>query len=142
MKFWYYSFNEYHKLAKEIQNKFVFLATSYTIPSYFEGEQFIPFVPNKQLFQDACLNFETSNFEERYIKQIYSLNKDFIFEQLDVLSHGKDIVFLVWEAENKPSERDIFIPWLTNTTINDIKYFSFSKKLETINNENLNVFNI
>lgn len=142
MKFWYYSFNEYHKLTKEIQNKFVFLATSYTIPSYFNGEQFIPFVPTKELFQDACLNFETSNFENRYLNQILSLSKNDILEQLEVFSNGKDIVFLVWEAENKPSERDIFMPWLTNTTIKDIKYFSFSKKLEILNKENQQIFNI
>lgn len=142
MKFYYYSFNEYHKLDKEIKKKFLFLATSYTVPSYFEGEQFIPFVPNKQLFQDACLNFETSNFENRYLNQILSLTKSQILEQLEIISNGKDIVFLVWEAENKPSERDIFIPWLTNTTIKDIKYFSFTKKLEVLNNENKLIFNI
>lgn len=142
MKFWFYSFNEYHKLTKEIQNKFVFLATSYTVPLYFNGEQFIPFVPTKELFQDACLNFETSNFENRYLNQILSLSKNDILEQLEVFSNGKDIVFLVWEAENKPSERDIFMPWLTNTTIKDIKYFSFSKKLEILNKENQQIFNI
>jgi hypothetical protein len=35
----------------------------------------------------------------------------------------------VWEAENKSSERDIFIPWLTNTSIKDLKSFSFTSYL-------------
>ena len=142
MKFYYYSFNEWHNLDKEIKNKFLFLATSYTVPKYFDGEQFKPFVPSKELFQDACKDFETSNFENRYLNQILGLSKKDILEQLEILSNGKDIVFLVWEAENKPSERDIFIPWLTNTTIKDIKYFSFTKKLEILNNENKQIFNI
>jgi hypothetical protein len=50
---------------------------------------------------------------------------------------------LVWEAENKPSERDIFIPWLINCTKNDIKAFSFLsylKQKQTQNNSN--IFNL
>lgn len=142
MKFYYYSFNEYHKLNDIIKQKYLFLATSYTVPKYFDGQMFKPFVPSKELFFDACKDFENSNYQNRYINQIYSLNKDDILKELQEISKGKDIVFLVWESENKSSERDIFIPWITNTTIKDIDYFSFSKKLEILDKENTNIFNI
>jgi hypothetical protein len=37
----------------------------------------------------------------------------------------------VWEDESKKSERDIFIPWLTQTSLKDIKSFSFLLYLHT-----------
>ena len=120
----------------------MFLATSYTTPVYFTGKKFLPFVPSESLHKDACLDFPNSNFMERYTKQIYSLNKENIFNQLKQYNRNI-IVFLVWEAENKPSERDIFIPWLTNCTKNDINAFSFLsylKQKETQNNSN--IFNL
>lgn len=128
MKFYYYSFNEYRKLDEKIKSDFLFLSTAYTTPSYWNGQEFTPFVPTEDLFLDACQDFEKSNFEERYKNQIYSLNRNEILNQLKNLSQDKDIVFLVWEAENKNSERDIFISWLTNTSLSDLKFFSFSKR--------------
>ena len=135
MKFYYYSFNEYRKLDENIKSNFLFLSTAYTTPIYWNGEEFTPFVPTEDLFLDACQDFKKSNFEERYKNQINSLNRNKILNQLKELSNGKDIVFLVWEAENKPSERDVFIPWITNTSLSDIKFFSFSDKLKYINND-------
>ena len=135
MKFYYYSFNEYRKLDENIKSNFLFLSTAYTTPIYWNGEEFTPFVPTEDLFLDACQAFKKSNFEERYKNQINSLNRNKILNQLKELSNGKDIVFLVWEAENKPSERDVFIPWITNTSLSDIKFFSFSDKLKYINND-------
>lgn len=142
MKFYYYSFKEYAKLDTKIKDQFLFLSTAYTVPIYWDGLDFEPFVPTKELFQDACIDFKRSNFEERYINQIYSLNKNEIFNELKELSKGKDIVFLVWEDETRDSERDIFIPWLTNSSIKDIKNFSFSRALEMINNHSKSVFDI
>jgi hypothetical protein len=46
------------------------------------GLKFLPFVPSKQLHKDACTNFNTCNFTERYTKQIYSLNKENILQAL------------------------------------------------------------
>lgn len=140
--FYYFSFKEYQKLDKNIKDQFKFLSTSFSTPLYWDGESFDPFVPSKELFYDACKNFKESNFEERYKKQIYSLNKTKILKQLKRISDDKDIVFLVWEDENKESERDIFIPWLTNTTINERKYFSFSLKEKSIKIQQLNIFNL
>lgn len=142
MKFYYYSFNEYHKLSDKIKQKFIFLATSYTVPKYYDGLEFKPFVPSKELFFDGCKDFEHSNYQQRYKDQIYSLNRENILIQLEQIAKDKDVVFLVWEGENKDSERDIFIPWLTNTTINDIKYFSFSNKTSIIEKESNLLFNI
>ena len=94
------------------------------------------------MFLDACQDFQKSNFEKRYKNQIYSLNRNEILNQLKNLSQGKDVVFLVWEAENKPSERDLFIPWLTQCSKNDIKFYSFLNKLKCLNNENQKLLNI
>lgn len=130
MKFYYYSFNEYRKLDKRIKEKFTFLSTAYTSPGYWSGDEFKPFKPTDDLFHDACINFGESKFEERYKNQIYSLDKNEILKELKEMSNGKDIVFLVWEAENKSSERDIFIPWLMNCTIKDMRNFSFGLRLQ------------
>ena len=142
MKFYYYSFKEYAKLDPRIKDQFLFLSTAYTVPIYWNGSDFKPFVPTKELFQDACIDFQRSNFEERYVNQIYSLNRNKIINELREMSKGKDIVFLVWEDETRGSERDIFIPWLTNSSIKDLKNFSFSRALEMINNHSKSVFDI
>lgn len=142
MKFYYYSFKEYSKLDPKIKDQFLFLSTAYTVPIYWNGLDFIPFVPTKELFQDACIDFQKSNFEERYINQIYSLDRNEIINELIEMSKGKDIVFLVWEDETRGSERDIFIPWLTNSSIKDLRNFSFSRALEMINNHSKSVFDI
>ena len=142
MNFYYYSFNEYRKLDEKIKSNFLFLSTAYTTPSYWSGNEFKLFVPSKDLFLDACQNFEKSHFEERYKNQIYSLNRTKIINQLKEISKGKDVVFLVWETENKKSERDIFIPWLTQCSKNDIKFYSFSNKLKIIQNKNQDFLNI
>lgn len=142
MNFYYYSFNEYRKLDEKVKSDFLFLSTAYTTPSYWSGKSFIPFVPDKDLFLDACQNFSESNYEERYLKQLNLYDRTYILQALNKISNGKDIVFLVWEAENKPSERDLFIPWLTQCSKNDIKFYSFSNKLKIIQNNNQNFLNI
>lgn len=140
MKYFYLSFNEWRKLPKEVKEQYTFLSTAKTHPGDFEGESFIPFVPTRDLFYDACRNFEESNFDERYKKQIYSLDKEDI--KYELKEYGEIIIFLVWEAENKLSERDIFIPWLTSTDLKDIKTFSFSRYLENLQNKNDDLFEI
>jgi len=142
MNFYYYSFNEYRKLDEQTKSNFLFLSTAYTTPSYWNGQEFKPFVPSKDLFLDACQNFSESNYEERYLEQLNKFDRIKVINYLKKLSNNKDIVFLVWEAENKPSERDLFIPWLTQCSKNDIKFYSFLNKLKIIQNENLNVLNI
>ena len=142
INFYYYSFKEYQKLDKSVKDQFTFLSTSYSTPVYWSGMEFAEFVPSKQLFQDACLEYKTSHFEERYKAQIYGLNSSEIIKKLNELSPDKDVVFLVWEDETKGSERDIFIPWLTNSSICDLKNFSFSRKLEVLNNKCQNLFAI
>lgn len=129
MRFFYLSFNQWNKLDKKDKESYLFLSTAKTTPTYFNGKSFQPFVPSTQLFLDACRNFATSNFEQRYKQQIYSLNKDEIISKLSNFN-SKIIIFLVWEAENKQSERDIFMPWLTGIDISDIHIFSFSKYLK------------
>ena len=113
---------------KKLNLTFYFYQPHIQHQSYWNGQEFTPFIPTEDLFLDACQDFEKSNFEERYREQIYSLNRNEILNQLKNISQGKDVVFLVWEAENKNSERDIFIPWLTNTSLSDLKFFSFSKR--------------
>lgn len=142
MKFYYFSFKEYSKIDPKVRDQFLFLSTAYTVPSYWNGLEFKPFVPSKELFYDACIDFKTSQFEERYKCQIYSLNLHDIFNELKQMSNGKDIVFLVWEDETRGSERDIFIPWLTNSSLKDIKNFSFSRALEMIDNDSASLFKI
>lgn len=138
MRFFYLSFNEWRKLTAVDRNKYLFLSTAKTDPVYFTGEKFYPFVPSDELFFDACKNFSTSNFEQRYNQQIQSLDKIKILEELQKFKK-QIIIFLVWEAENKQSQRDIFMPWLTNTPLKDISAFSFTKfltisKIEKQNN--------
>ncbi len=142
MKFFYCSFNEWKKLETNIKKQYLFLATSYTTPVYFTGKKFNQFVPSESLHKDACVDFPNSNFMERYTQQIHLLNKHEIFNLLKQYNRNI-IVFLVWEAENKPSERDVFIPWLTNCNKNDIKAFSFLSYLnqKEIQN-NSNIFNL
>lgn len=142
MRFFYLSFKEWKNLDKDMKDSFTFLSTAYTVPIYWEGNEFLPFIPNKELFKDACIDFETSNFEERYKIQIFSLDKTEILKQLKKLSNEKDIVFLVWEDETKGSERDIFIPWLTNSSIKDIKNYSFLRRLNDIKNESNTLFDL
>lgn len=142
MNFYYFSFKEYQKLDKDVKNQFTFLSTAFTTPIYWNGQNFDPFIPTKEIFYDACIDFKTSNFEKRYMYQILSLDKHQILNQLKEISPNKDIVFLVWEDETKGSERDIFIPWLTNSSIHDIKNFSFSRKLEILNNQSSSLFNL
>lgn len=141
MKFFYYSFNEWKKLDKNIKQNFIFLSTAKTHPSYFQGQVFKPFVPEDQLFFDACKNFAESNFEERYSKQIFSLNHLNILNELKQFN-SEIIVFLVWEPENKSSERDIFIPWLTKTNYKDIKAFSFSNYLINYETNSFSIFEL
>lgn len=76
------------------------------------------------------MSFETCNFFERYRLQIEALSKEKILKLLKQYA-SEIIVFLVWEAENKQSERDVFIAWLNNCTINDVKSFSFIRYLST-----------
>ena len=142
MKFFYCSFNEYRYFSDEIKSKYLFLNTAKTHPAYFQGYDFKPFIPSDKLFFDACKDFKNSNFEQRYFNQINSLSFKGIINALE--QFGQDIiVFLVWEAENKPSERDIFIPWLYNCEVKDISAFSFTtylKNQQTLNNSN--IFNL
>lgn len=141
MKFFYFSFNEYHKLSAVDKQKYTFLSTAKTHPSYFKGDSFYPFIPSKELFFDACKDFASSNYEQRYSQQIYELNHEEILTQLK--QYNSDIiVFLVWEAENKSSERDIFIPWITKTHEKDIKSFSFSNFLIEQNNIHKDIFDL
>lgn len=76
------------------------------------------------------MSFETCNFFERYKLQIEALSKEKILKLLKQYN-SEIIVFLVWEAENKQSERDVFIAWLNNCTTNDVKSFSFTRYLST-----------
>ena len=142
MRFYYLSFKEWKNLDKDIKNSFVFLSTAYTVPIYWNGKDFLPFVPSEELFKDACIDFKRSNFEERYKKQIFSLDRNKILKQLKEKYQNKDIVFLVWEDETKGSERDIFIPWLTNSSIKDIKNYSFLRRLNDITNESSILFDL
>lgn len=137
MKFFYLSFNQWNKLDKLDKQQYLFLSTAKTTPVYFTGQSFYPFVPSTQLFLAACKNFAESNFEQRYKQQIYSLNKDKILQQLQKFK-TEIIIFLIWEAENKQSQRDIFIPWLTNSDISNIHAFSFSTYLKNKKIENMN----
>ena len=85
------------------------------------------------------MHFETCNFFKRYKLQIESLSKEKILKLLETYN-SEIIVFIVWEAENKQSERDIFIPWINDCTIKDVKSFSFTNYLLTqkiIESENL-----
>jgi hypothetical protein len=141
MKFFYYSFNEYRKLSIVDKNKYLFLSTAKTHPVYFKGQAFTPFIPDQQLFFDACKDFATSNYEQRYEKQINDLNHNEIIKQLSEYN-SEIIIFLVWEAENKSSERDIFIPWLTKTKYKDVKAFSFSNFLIEQNNIHKDIFDL
>jgi hypothetical protein len=141
MKFFYYSFNEYNKLTAVDKQKYTFLSTAKTHPSYFKGDSFYPFIPSKELFFDACKDFASSNYEQRYAQQIYKLNYEEILTQLK--KYNSDIiVFLVWEAENKSSERDIFIPWITKTHEKDIKSFSFTNHLNLIKAHTNSIFDL
>jgi len=142
MRFFYLSFKEWKNLDKDIKDKFIFLSTAYTTPMYWDGKDFFPFVPSKELFKDACINFEKSNFEERYKQQIFSLDRNAILNQLKEEYQNKDIVFLVWEDETKGSERDIFIPWLTNSSIKDIKNYSFLRRQDEIKYHSEDFFNL
>lgn len=142
MRFYYLNFKEWKNLDKDIKNSFVFLSTAYTVPIYWNGKDFLPFVPSEELFKDACIDFKRSNFEERYKQQIFSLNRNEILKQLKEKYQNKDIVFLVWEDETKGSERDIFIPWLTNSSIKDIKNYSFLRRLNDIKNELNTLFDL
>ena len=88
MKFYYFYFKEYSKIDPKVRDQFLFLSTAYTVPSYWNGLEFTPFVPSKELFYDACIDFKTSQFEERYKCQIYSLNLHDIFNELKQMSNG------------------------------------------------------
>ena len=91
INFYYYSFKEYQKLDKSVKEQFTFLSTSFSTPVYWNGIEFEPFVPTKELFHDACLDFETSNFEDRYKAQIYRLNRSEIIKKLNEISPDKDV---------------------------------------------------
>lgn len=145
IRYFFCSFDFWKKLDKDIKDKFLFLATSYSIPKYYDGETFQYFVPSQQLFLDACRDFQNSHFEARYTHQIYSLDKymiEILLRDYASRMNKNDIVFLVWESDNKPSERDIFMPWLLNlNTIKDVQNFSLASHLKDIQN-NSNLFDI
>ncbi len=141
MKIFYTNFSYWRKLSVTEKSNFLFLATSYTVPKDYDGLQFKEFVPNQNLFKEACQHFSLCNFEKRYTKQIYNLNQADILNKLRDLSQGKDIVFLVWEPDNKPSERDIFMPWILNIESKDIHEFSLEYEL-TYRKNNTSFFEI
>lgn len=129
MKIYYCSFSYWRSLSVTEKSLFTFLSTARTVPKDFNGIQFEEFTPSWNLFKEACKHFAQSNFEHRYASQIYNLNRTKILEKLNQLSLNKDIVFLVWEEDNKPSERDIFIPWLMQCNVKDLQAFSLKTEL-------------
>jgi hypothetical protein len=142
MRFFYCSFNQYRKLSKTDKDNVLFLSTAFSSPNYFTGKQFYPFVPSQELHLDALYDFANCNFFERYKKQIESLDHSLILKYLKGYE-CEIIVFLFWEDESKKSERDILIPWLTKTSINDIYSFSFINFLQHKKIiENSNIFDI
>jgi hypothetical protein len=130
MKFFYCAFKDYKKLPTEVKHNFLFLSTAVSDPWYFKGFKFLPFVPSKQIHDGINTSHDVHTFFVNYTSQINSLNRTEIINALKQFQE-EIIIFLVWEDESKKSERDIFIPWLTQTSLKDIKSFSFLLYLHT-----------
>lgn len=69
--------------------------------------------PSYSLLHDYKHNgLSWEEYTQRYIRQLDTLDADKVYEHLEELSDGKDIVLLCYEAPNKNCHRHIIGQWL------------------------------
>jgi len=88
------------------------------VPTWYSGLNYKRLAPSYDILTEFNDTQNEKTYKERFYSEILSrLNRSEVFDDLEMLSRGKDVVLVGYENPSSPRHRHIAYEWLTGDNI-------------------------